>query len=62
MQSSIIREKIQQTIRRDPDINLVKLVNANTLTEALTVNPDPNKGNVYFKDITHQQELDGELV
>ena len=44
------------------DINLVKLINSDTLTEALTVNPDPDKGNVYFKHVTHQQELDGELV
>ena len=62
MQSSIIREKIQQTIQSDPDIDLVKLVNAETLTEVLTVNPDPNKGNVYFKHVTRPQELDGKII
>ena len=45
---------------------MVKLISAETETEALTVNPiengDPNKGHhdVYFKHFESSQDLDGE--
>ena len=52
---SIIKDKIQS---RNPVVDLVKLVSAETKNEVLTV--DPHKGRVYYKHfIPNNQELDG---
>ena len=49
---SIVREEVQKSIKKDPNIDLVKLVSSETETEALTV--DLQQGRVYFDD--HSQD------
>ena len=55
---SIIKFKIKRAISEIPDVDLVKLVSAETENEALTV--DPREGRVYYKYFNpNNQELDG---
>ena len=56
----IIREEIQNCIKKDPSIDLVKLVSSETENEALTV--DLQHGNVYFKQFANDSMLDGETL
>ena len=54
---SIIKDKIREAIKRNPDVDLVELINA-AGNEALTV--DPHKGRVYYKRFNpFHHELDG---